>query len=263
MTVPDGFESRRVGRATVIAQRAFAGEIAGVVAAHGTLYGWASEAPQPRALRGRAPVYVAALPRGGDLVAVRHVWHGGLLAPLTGDRFRLPTRAGRELATSIALRADGIPTTEIVAYALYPAGPGLARVDVMSRYVPDAHDLGAVLSGLAPAFPLERAGALVRTTLDRLAARGYHHPDLNVKNLLLAPCASDGALVIDVDVVERRGGEPAATVMARNRARLFRSIEKWRARGDVRGADEALGRFRAALLADVATPSSHDAGGAR
>jgi hypothetical protein len=263
VTVPDGYESRRVGGVTVIAQRALAGEIAGVVASHGTLYGWASETPQPRALRGRAPVYVAALPRCGDLVAVRHVWHGGLLAPLTGDRFRLPTRAGRELAMSIALRADGIATTEIVAYALYPAGPGLARVDVLTRYVPDAHDLGAVLSGLAPAWPLEQAGALVRATLERLAARGYHHPDLNVKNLLLAPSVPEGALVIDVDVMERRGGEPAAAVMARNHARLFRSIEKWRARGDVRGADEALERFRAALRSGAAAPSAHDVGATR
>lgn len=259
MNVPDAYERRLVGRTTVVAHRAMAGEVVGVVATHGTLYGWASELPQPRALRGRAPVYVAPLPRSGDLVAVRHVWHGGLLAPLTGDRFRLPTRAGRELAMSLALRGDGIATTEIVAYALYPAGPGLARVDVMTRYVPDAHDLGAILSGLAPGWSLEQAGSLVRITLERLAAHGYHHPDLNVKNLLLAPSAPDGALVIDVDVMERRS-EPSDRVMARNRDRLIRSIEKWRARGDVRDADDALRRFREALIPGAMTGATAGAG---
>lgn len=251
MTSPDSYATCTVGAVTVVVQRAMKEEITSLVATHGTLYGWAAESPQHRALRGRAPVYVAALPRSGETVAVRHVWHGGLLAPLTGDRFLAPTRAPRELAMSLALRARGIATTELLAYALYPAGPGLRRVDVVSRYVADAHDLGAVLAGMAPAWTPERAGALVRCTLERLAAARMHHPDLNVKNLLLAPSVPESALVIDVDVMEERD-EPAERVAERNRARLFRSIAKWRTRGDVRLDDAALARFLEAALTGTA-----------
>lgn len=221
------------------------------IATHGTLYEWASAQPQPQALRGRAPVYVATLPDDGPTVVVRHAWHGGLLAPLTGDRFRRPSRAPVEFAQSAALRAAGIPTTEVLGYARYNAGPGFVRVDVVSAYVADTADLGMVLSDMVVGF--EAAAALVATQrlLSQLARHGVVHPDLNVKNILVRRL-SDGALeamVIDVDVIEIDAARAPAVTMRRNVARLVRSMRKWRVRFGCSMSDPRIDVFATEALA--------------
>jgi 3-deoxy-D-manno-octulosonic acid kinase len=180
---------------------------------------------------------------------VRHAWHGGLLAPITGDLFRRPTRAPLEVERSIELRALGIPTTDIVGYALYDAMFGLARVDVCTAYVDDTADLGMILAGLAPA--LECDGALEATLrlLERLAAHGVVHPDLNVKNILIRTPSTGvpEALVIDIDVV-RLGATPA-DAMARNVARLERSLRKWKTHFGCDVADQRIREFVAEAMA--------------
>jgi 3-deoxy-D-manno-octulosonic acid kinase len=225
-----------------VAQQPLIGAMQEVLAAHRSLYEWAAEIPQPRALRGRAPVYVATLPGTEVVVAVRHAWHGGMLAPLTGDRFRFPTRAPVELENALRLRALGIRTTELVGYARYPAGPTLRRVDVASRFIPDAVDFGAVLAALAPAITPNHAIPAVVELLVQLARHRVHHPDLNVKNILLSRDVAGGlhALVIDVDVI-RVGVSPAPDgVMDMNLRRLARSIRKWHTRFGIDAGDEAI-----------------------
>src|SRR6187397_349615 len=85
-------QTRQLDGADVTAHAALLDELASLVETHGTLYDWAAQQPQPRALKGRAPVYVASLPSQRETVVVRHAWHGGLLAPVTGDRFWRPSR---------------------------------------------------------------------------------------------------------------------------------------------------------------------------
>ncbi|MFN9311285.1 lipopolysaccharide kinase InaA family protein, partial [Gemmatimonas sp.] len=226
-------ESAAVGvipsrRATVHAAPSWLAPLVSLVEQHGTLYEWAASQPQPRALRGRAPVYVAPLPPEGPSVVVRHAWHGGLLSPLTRDVFRRPTRAPVEMANSRRLRELGVPTTEVIGFALYDAAMGLARVDVVTRYVRDTADLGMVLAGLAPAIDCDAALA---ATLDLLALLARHrvlHPDLNVKNILLETPAGGAAraMVLDVDGVTL-GATCVRRTMARNGARLVRSLRKW------------------------------------
>ena len=224
---PTIIESVRVGAATVFAPASLLSSVADCVRVHGSLYDWASSESQPRALRGRAPVYVASLSAGGPTVVVRHAWHGGLFAPFTRDLFRRPTRAPVELARSRELLALDIPTTEVLGYVLYGATFGLVRVDVMTRYVPDTADLGMVLAGLAPSIDRDAALAATLTLLVQLALHRVVHPDLNVKNILLH--TPDGAparaMVIDVDVAHLDAGSPAQ-VMERNIARLVRSLRK-------------------------------------
>lgn len=252
--LPAGYERTVVAGREVVAQSALLPHLANVLHAHATFYEWASAAPQVRALRGRAPVYVATLPVAQVPVVVRHAWHGGLLAPITGDRFRLPTRAPRELAAAVRLRTSGIGTTEVLGYALYPAGPGLRRVDVLSRWVPDAFDLGAVVSELAPDLALPQALDAVRALLVRLAHTGVVHPDLNVKNILLSrPPRSDvQAIVIDVDVVRFEPALDPEAVMQANVARLVRSLRKWRTRTGATIPDAAVREFAASCLAALA-----------
>ena len=203
-------------------------DIAELVREHGSLYDWAATQPQARALQGRAPVYVATLPTSGIQVVVRHAWHGGLLAPITGDRFRWPSRAPAEMLNSIALRNSGIPSTEVLGFVRYAAGPGMVRVDVFTRYEAGTHDLGMILAGLAGEVQCEPAIAATRTLLLNMAAHRTVHPDLNVKNILLRvdQGGKPEAMVIDVDVIRWRSDLSEAAVMERNVARLTRSIRK-------------------------------------
>ena len=239
----------RTAAATLVAVPALFEALRARLAQFGTLYAWAEQQPQPRALQGRGVVYVAELPECDTTVAVRHAWHGGLFAPLTGDRFLVPTRAPREAAASMMLRAHGVPTPELLGYALHPAGPGLRRVDVLTRYVPDAWDFGAVLAGLAPAPDRAQASRAVVTLLAQLAEARAVHPDLNVKNILLV---RDGpgrwvAWVLDVDVVRFRDLPPAG-VLAVNVRRLERSIRKWHTRHELALDASWLAEFTRAAL---------------
>lgn len=240
----------RLTGATVHAEARWLPALGAIVREHGSLYDWAASQPQPRALRGRAPVYVAQLPDEGPTVVVRHAWHGGLLAPLTQDVFRRPTRAPLEMARSRELHRRGIPTTDVLGYALYDAGFGMARVDVVTRYVDDTADLGMILAGLAPSIDCEAALAATLDLLERLAAQRVVHPDLNVKNILLHTPGREPprALIIDVDVVLIDTTTVART-MERNVARLTRSLRKWNERFGCDFADQRIAAFAAQALA--------------
>ncbi len=148
-----------------------------------TLYTWAQHATTSPALIGRGPVYVATLPRSGIRAVIRHNRHGGLLAPLTGDRFLPPTQAPAELAIARRLAAAGVPTADVVGYAVYPAGV-FRRADVVTLEIGDSRDLSVVLtSGAASdrALAWRAVGGLVAS----LTGAGARHEDLNLKNILL------------------------------------------------------------------------------
>ncbi len=244
-------QTQRVGATEVVAVPSVITPLATLLATHDSLYDWAAGQPQPRALRGRAPVFVAALPDNGPTVVVRHAWHGGFLAPITADRFRRPSRAPIELQRSAALRAAGIPTTEVLGFVRYPAALGLCRIDVVTRYVDHAADLGMVLAGLSPNFSCDAALEATQTLLVQLARSGVIHPDLNVKNVLLRPTATDvfEALVIDVDVVRWDPERPPADTMAANVARLTRSVRKWHTQFGCDVGESHLAAFTQSALA--------------
>jgi hypothetical protein len=282
--VPPGYTRVRTAGGDAVCRAELAGAVAEALAAGGTLYAYAAAHPARRAFRGRAPVYAVPLPRGAGDVVVRHAWHGGALRGVTRDLFAPPTRAPRELRTSERLRAAGVPTPAVVAYARYPAPLGLCRVDVATRLVPDARDLAAVLlpgearagaGGRDEAGERLRAGWLDATAalLAALARAGARHPDLNLKNVLLAAAplpnesrdaaGGDAALVrawvLDVDVAALPEGaatpSQARAALDANLARLRRSLDKWRrTRGLPVGPAElgALGARARAWLADGA-----------
>ncbi len=191
-----------------------------------TIYAHAAAHPGRRELSGRGPAY--AIPLGSAQVVVRHVRHGGFLAPLTRDLFLSPTRAPYELAVSHRLRDGGVPTPEIVGYVTYPAAMVLRRADVITREIPDATDLGTLLA--TPSRSAADRGALwesVSALVAALAAVGAYHADLNVRNVLVS-AGADGrrtAHAIDVDRVE--WGHPGDPGLVRaNLDRLHRSARK-------------------------------------
>jgi 3-deoxy-D-manno-octulosonic acid kinase len=244
---PAGYVRVAAPGAALVAQAAAAAGVVNALSSCGTLYDYARTHPERRTMHGRAPVYAAPLPTGGGRVVVRHSRHGGLLAPLTGDRFVRPSRAGVELAAALRLAAAGVRTPELVAYALYPAGPLLCRADVATREVPDARDLGEWLADVALAHATAEWTPPVVELLAALGRAGARHPDLNVKNVLLAPSGPGrrAAYVLDVDrVVFDAPGDPRVT--AANVARLLRSARKRRAQGLARVSEGALGELAAA-----------------
>ncbi len=241
LAVPEGYTCRRTPHAHVVALADAAACVAEALRVRYTLYDYAASRLGARAMYGRAPVYAVALPYSGPRVVVRHSRHGGLLAPITGDLFAYPTRAPAELATSLRLAAAGVATPSVVAYAIYPAGPLLARVDVATREIEDARDLGDVLADAEAAGDADAWLPQVAALLGALARAGAHHPDLNVKNVLLAAGASGepAAYVLDVDRVQF--GTPGNSRLARaNVKRLLRSARKRRAQGLAHVAEPTL-----------------------
>jgi hypothetical protein len=256
LQTPPGFVAFAVDSTRVVCADALASEIRELLR-HGTLYEYAASSPGARAIAGRGTAYVASLP-GGERVVVRHNRHGGALAALTRDVFRAPTRAPHELRISEQLRALGIPTPVILAYATYPAAPGFWRADVVSRYVATSVDLSEVLLSDDDAMRAEswEATALL---LAEMSAAGVRHHDLNAKNVLLhlrsdAPCV---AMLLDVDRVVF--GEAPEHALDGNLSRLFRSFRKWRslygARVDESEIDALARRVREVTAAPSMTRS--------
>jgi hypothetical protein len=180
---------------------------------------------------------------------VRHAWHGGLLRGVTRDLYLPPTRAPGELRVSEWLRTTGVRTPRVVAYARYAAPLGLRRADVATALVPGGRDLAAVLHpGDGDAAAADLRSGWVEATAELLAAlarAGARHPDLNLKNVLLAPdtAGTTRAWALDVDVVRvaaRARGVPDVEAAYRtNVERLNRSFDKWRRTRGLRvGRDE-------------------------
>mgnify|MGYP002778295452 CR=1 FL=1 len=221
---PAGWQETRVGDVVLVAHGSVAGEVAPILEREPSLHEWAMRMPGAEAMQGRHVAWATTLPESGVPVVVRHSAHGGLLAPITSDRFARP-RAGDELRLSWSLRQVGVHTPRVLAYALHPAlGRLLWRADVMTQRVPRARDLAAVLRDTDDAS----LAAIVDATellLTRLRTSLAHHPDLNVKNILIAPDDAGAPLawVLDVDTV-RFAQSNAGTL---NRARLVRSARKW------------------------------------
>ena len=244
---PPGYGAHVDGDATIVARADVLDAVRRAVRDGGTLHGWASAQRGARALQGRATAYAVALPDGTTDVVVRHSRHGGALAPLTGARFLPPTRAPRELATSLALRAAGVRTPEVIAYVVHRAGPLLRRADVATRLVPQSRDLAAEIAARPGDGEWVTA---TRELLAALTAAGARHPDLNLKNVLVAPddTGAPRAWALDVDVVTVHvapGEAGRAQIAARNWARLARSLRKWRDTRALPVTEAQIARLRA------------------
>jgi hypothetical protein len=226
--------------ATVVARNDAASGVRAALKDVRTLHCWASTLPGAKPFQGRATAWGARLPNSSIDVVVRHALHGGFFAALTGDRFFTPGRAPWELRVSERLREAGVPTQAMIAYALYPAGPGLCRCDVATKRLPDGADFPELW---AAAGAVERSAILdaTATLLRALAAVRAHQPDHNAKNSYVA---RDGntfrAFVLDVDRIGfQRAGDTSAG--PRNLARLTRSLRKFRTKHRLPVREDEIG----------------------
>jgi hypothetical protein len=249
-SVPTGYRQLRVRDAVGVAQSAVADAVELALADNASLLEYAAKHPERRAFMGRGVAWSVPLPSGIARVVVRRSRHGGFLAPVTGERFLLPTRAPHELETALRLRKMGIPTPEVLAYVLYPAGPLLRRFDMATREVPGGEDLPAALQRMRSGPDRERAIAAAGTLMTALARHGVRHPDLNLKNVLVTREGSEFvAYLLDVDRVRFRSPGSAGVERA-NRARMARSAKRWRERGLVLKSGELDRLAGSSVIAD-------------
>jgi tRNA A-37 threonylcarbamoyl transferase component Bud32 len=207
--------------------------------------GFTSKSDPPLAvsdLSGRKPLYALELPdRPDERFVLRRYTHGGLLRWLTGTRFLAAERPFRELLVAQELTRAGIATPELVA-ARARRAPGWGfRLEVVSRRVEGAQDLGYFLelarrgqvSLRAQRRILRAAGELVGA----LHGRGFLHADLTPRNLLLEQAALDGGAprlwVLDLEG-SRIWPELSETQRADNLRRLFRHVVRLELEGRAR-----------------------------
>jgi 3-deoxy-D-manno-octulosonic acid kinase len=221
---PPGYTEIRVDGARAIVRTPVLEFVRDAIRSHGTLYEFAAARPGAEKLRGRGVLYVIEGPGPGRWV-VRHLHRGGLLAPLTRDRFLRvgPRRPHNELRVSCALRSLGIPTPEVLVSVVYPSGI-IYRGDVARDEVPDARDLADCLFGEPSLDEADRiaamaaAGRLVRW----LHLRGVIHPDLNLRNILLEWAGRPPRpYVLDLDKCRT-----VARVPASRRRRMLRRLRR-------------------------------------
>ncbi|MGH7652443.1 MAG: lipopolysaccharide kinase InaA family protein [Gemmatimonadaceae bacterium] len=222
------YERFAVGRARVVATHACAASIRTVLG-NERLYDYAARQPDAVPLVGRAPVFAIDLPGGCGRVVVRHNMRGGWMAKLSDDVFVFPTRGFRELIASLRLRASGVSTPEVVAYISYPLNWVLRRSDTATREISDGHDLSVALAKITDRDHRVMVLDAVAKLLRALTHAGAHHPDLNLKNVLLTAGLGEGldAHILDVDRVHFT--VPGSPLVAKaNLDRLIRSLRKWR-----------------------------------
>jgi hypothetical protein len=238
--VPPGYERRDLRGVRLVSRSDAIVDLAAMLRASNgsrrTLHATAATRPDARTLMGRGPAYAIRLPHTGLCVVVRHNRHGGLFAPVTGDRFLPPTSAPLELALAMRLAASGVPTPAVIGYAVYGTGV-FRRADVVTEEIAAAMDLGAVLVN-GTADDRSRAWQLTYALLQSLARVGARHHDLNAKNILV-PSAGTAAFVLDVDRVVF--GEPGDPSIAQGNAdRLARSARKLRSLSGAIVSDDDL-----------------------
>lgn len=236
--LPPGFVRFAIDNSEVVCAKHVSDAVVEALRA-GTLYRYAESHTEARPLRGRGVAYAVPLPGGVEQVVVRHNRHGGMLASLTGDLFRPPTLAPRELSNSERLRRAGVPTPLMIGYAVYAAPGGFRRVDVMTREIRPSYDLStAIMSDDRTAR--DRAIAATAVLVAAMNAAKARHHDLNVKNVLLQDAAggSAEAFVLDVDRVAFVDDPVAARES--NVARLLRSARKWQSIHGARVTDAEL-----------------------
>ncbi len=242
IVAPAGYERFEIEDTLVVARAAAVDGMRTTLRQAKTLHEWAARAPGATPFQGRATAYGVRLPGSPIDVVVRHARRGGILAAVRGDRYVWPGRAPWELETSLRLQEAGVRTPDLVAFALYPAGPGFCRCDVATRRLPDGSEF-PVAWREGTASERESLIVAVGALLRDLRAAGARHADLNAKNLHIT--REGGRLhawVLDVDRVRFRTPNDAA-VGSLNLARLVRSLRKWRGRGALDLSDADIDRL--------------------
>ncbi len=162
--------------------------------------------------------------QGAAQWVLRPYLRGGLVAKISRDAYWWTgleaTRPWQEWRLTAALHAQGLPVPRPVAARVQRQGL-FYRGDLITEFLPGTRPFCDVLAaGQAQPVHWQRLGQVLRQLRDA----GVHHPDLNVRNVLLN--ADGEVFVIDFD--KARLGSTAAQFM-QDVARFKRSIDKFQA----------------------------------
>jgi len=156
---------------------------------------------------------------------LRHSRRGGLLSPMTGDRYlwaseaRVRTFAEWRLLHVLTARNLPVPTPVAARYRRC----GLVyRCDLITERIRHARPLSAALAERA--LPQEVWGE-VGAVIARLHRAGADHADLNAHNVLCGKGVESAGVVSVIDFDRGRLRQPGAWQRG-NLARLRRSLEK-------------------------------------
>jgi hypothetical protein len=199
-------------------------------------------APGTRLLRGRRPVVAGQLSDDTPVV-VKRLYHGGLFAALTGDRFLTARRLLTSVATADFLAAHGVATPDVLFVAWRRCGPFVRGELGFERLADgcDAADLLFARPGGLPADWRERVGAIGRLVA-RLHGLGVRHGDLNLMNFYFA--AGGDVMILDLDKADLRPGPLGEFERRRNLARLGRSVRKQGSAAPAAEVAAVLGELR-------------------
>ena len=177
---------------------------------------------RPSPLKGRGRIKML-LP---DMV-VRDLTHGGMLGPITGDRFLSPSRSLRELTVSAYLVAQHVRTPDVLGLRFVKYGL-FYHISVITRLVPDSIDFLTYLEQ-----PQQDASAIL-TDVGRLVRRIHdlqvYHADLHLKNILLDK--DHRPWILDLDKAWHLKKLPLI-FKSMNFKRFYRSCRKWKDKGRI------------------------------
>ena len=183
--------------------------------------------PEETVAGGRAAHPVLVLPTGEKAV-VRRYRRGGLVRHVNAARYFAGTRAFDELRATERARVGGVRTARVLAAIEHPRVFGYTAV-LATLLVPGAVDAAAWLAESSEG----RRGEMLREAGRQLAAMhaaGVAHPDVNLRNLLVAE--GNGRLevsVLDFDRARVHDGPVPPPRRAVELRRLARSARKLRA----------------------------------
>lgn len=214
------FEALEVGGARIVVRRGYAGWVERLGLAGG------EAAAVEEVGGGRRPHPLVELP-GGERVLVRRYLRGGAVRHLNRERYFGGHRAFAELAATERARAAGVRAPEALAAAEHPRRLGYTA-RLATRWIPGALDLHTWLLARGPAAG-EEAWREAGRQISLLHTGGVAHPDLNLRNLLVADAPGGEpplVHVIDFDRARLYEGPVPAQRRARDLLRLVRSARK-------------------------------------
>lgn len=184
---------------------------------------------------GRASHALVPLPTG-ERVVMRAYRRGGMLRHLNRQHHFLGHRAFAELRATEVARAKRVRTPLPLAAVERPALLGYTAL-FATRWIPDSRDGASWLREADPAATLvllQQAGEQI----GRMHAAGVAHPDINLRNLLVAGERGGQAptlYLLDFDRARVYGAPVPTRRRARDLLRLARSARKLQLPLETRG----------------------------
>lgn len=161
---------------------------------------------------------------------IRRYRRGGALRHLNAERYFLGHRSFEELRITELARSGGVRVPEVLGAAEFRERISY-RPTLVTRWIDGARELDGWLRAAPEAAVLDVMGEAGRQIV-KMHDLGIAHPDLNLRNLLVAePGSSTTAAVYLIDFDRATRGDAPAPAAARiaNLRRLVRSARKLRA----------------------------------